>query len=830
MSSRINNNNKNRRRNHKKKLTPYEPSAAELKQVWKQREITGMDDSLDKMNQLLNKFTAEDEDLLSSPEVSPVRNNNNKTKEFRDWSAASVFDDDNNSQTQKSPPLLQSTQSPFQPYVPKNNQNSKTIPSFINSSSTSVKQNKKNNNNKYKIPEIPKFDRKPSAVSSSKSKNRNNNNNLDQFSPKQLQRTMNKRIGKDIPEQVIRRAIKDILHRNSRDVTVRSLRLQLQIALGADFTGCDKLISKLVDEINGVRNGTDDNFLKELQALKKARDAKQAKQATLKKTKIQNEKKQEEQKTIEEEEKIPSTPPKIEQKISSSLPININKKKKKTMKTSMPDFEMRRKLGLLTNSEKQKLKECSAIMMQSLARMFLAKIELQKRKELKLLNIRANKLRKNNAAAIKIQSHARARLQRKKYFQDQEKRRRKILLEQQQKKASLILQKHSRGFIQRKRFKMNQNMKINAITMFQKIARGYKARKQYNNIKQERFKAVEKIQAHARKRIQQQQFQKTKKSAIIIESKIRAAKQYQQFKNMKQSTKTIQTSFRKYLSRKQRKEEEERNKQQEALFLLQQEEEKKRQKLAAIQIQKNLRGMKRKKQYNLEKKSIVTLQKNVRGHLNRKQHKKRVEKKKKMEKVINDINNNAAVVLQKRTRGFLQRQKQSKKETNVTISNKSPPGLMKVNTQTDDVDNINQIKEAGRGIDLPKVRTAGFAHVKRFRDSSKLPELPVSSNASSNIPVRVPTISAGSNSVSLPNLRSNNGVVNPNWGRGNVRRVGGGTVGSKSNRIRSLNSRKKIQTKAQLRTNKGNGIGEKGQQPKWGNNFGIRNQYGLYKS
>ena len=38
---------------------------------------------------------------------------------------------------------------------------------------------------------------------------------------------MNKRIGKDIPEQVIRRAIKDILHRNSRDVTVRSLRLQL---------------------------------------------------------------------------------------------------------------------------------------------------------------------------------------------------------------------------------------------------------------------------------------------------------------------------------------------------------------------------------------------------------------------------------------------------------------------------------------------------------------------------------------------------------------------------------------------------------------------------
>ena len=73
---------------------------------------------------------------------------------------------------------------------------------------------------------------------------------------------------------MVRRAIKDILHRNSRDVTVRSLRLQLQIALGADFTGCDNIISRLVDEINGVRNGTDDAFLKELKALKKAREAK----------------------------------------------------------------------------------------------------------------------------------------------------------------------------------------------------------------------------------------------------------------------------------------------------------------------------------------------------------------------------------------------------------------------------------------------------------------------------------------------------------------------------------------------------------------------------
>ena len=40
-----------------------------------------MDDSLNKMNQLLNKFTAEDS-IYYHPQVSPVRNNN-KTK-FRD--------------------------------------------------------------------------------------------------------------------------------------------------------------------------------------------------------------------------------------------------------------------------------------------------------------------------------------------------------------------------------------------------------------------------------------------------------------------------------------------------------------------------------------------------------------------------------------------------------------------------------------------------------------------------------------------------------------------------------------------------------------------------
>ena len=79
------------------------------------------------------------------------------------------------------------------------------------------------------------------------------------------------------------------------------------------------------------------------------------------------------------------------------------------------------------------------------------------------------------------------------------------------------------------------------------------------------------------------------------------------------------------------------------------------------------------------------------------------------------------------------------------------------------VRHIEQIKEAGRGFDLPKVRTAGFAHVKRFRDSNRLPNV-LGASEKSKVPVRAPIVSAGSNSVSLPNLRPANNLVNPNWG------------------------------------------------------------------
>eukprot|EP00944_MAST-04C_sp_MAST-4C-sp1_P014997 g14997.t1 len=465
-----------------RKRDRYEPSAAELKDAWDSRNVLGVDGSVEKMNELLNKFA---EDELSSPEVSPMRYGSQgsgvkmrKRKEYRDWSAASVFDAHGTDEMQKSPPLLQSAQSPFQPYVPRNSQ-----------------QQPARRNDKYKVPDIPKFHQRKSSTKQSI-----NANSLEKFSPKQLQRTLNMRAGKDIPEQVVRRAIKDILHRNSRDVTVRSLRLQLQIALGADFTGCDNIISRLVDEINGVRNGTDDAFLKELKALKKAREAKKLESSeskvTFEKKPQPSAKHVENQETLKhvENQNTPYVHKNIDPKqSSSSRELDMKSRKATTPKitTSMPDFEMRRKLGLLTNSEKQRLKEQAAIVIQCLGRIFLAKCEINKRKQLKMLQQRARKLRREKAA-IAIQSSIRGKLQRMKYLECLNMKREHEI---KRRKACLVLQKYYRGRLGREYFKLHKLKLTQAAQSVQSGIRGHLARRAYRVKQQQRETAAVAIQA-----------------------------------------------------------------------------------------------------------------------------------------------------------------------------------------------------------------------------------------------------------------------------------------------------------------------------------------------
>ena len=120
--------------------------------------------------------------------------------------------------------------------------------------------------------------------------------------------------------------------------------------------------------------------------------------------------------------------------------------------TSMPDFEMRRKLGLLTNSEKQRLKEQAAIVIQCLGRIFLAKCEINKRKQLKMLQQRARKLRREKAA-IAIQSSIRGKLQRMKYLECLNMKREHEI---KRRKACLVLQKYYRGRLGREYFKLHK--------------------------------------------------------------------------------------------------------------------------------------------------------------------------------------------------------------------------------------------------------------------------------------------------------------------------------------------------------------------------------------
>ena len=333
--------------------------------------------------------------------------------------------------------------------------------------------------------------------------------------------------------------------------------------------------------------------------------------------------------------------------------------------------------------------------------------------------------------------------------------------------------------------------------------------------------------------MQSQHYKSCRKNAIKIQAYVRATTERRRFKIVEKSIFKIQTQYRAYLTRKRLQNERERKrfeaaaKQKEQKARLRAQKERN----AAVRIQKNIRGSKIKRQFSAEKKSAVMVQKTIRGHLGRK-----IIKRREMAKMISKINNDAAIVLQKRTRGYFQRKAylktRAKRDDLSTLESKASTNEGKRMSKV--VSHIEQIKEAGRGLDLPKVRTAGFAHVKRFRDSNRLPDL-LDASEKSKVPVRKPIVSAGSHAVSLPNLRPVNKVVNPNWGRGNVKLVGNSN-GKRTinNRIRSLNASNnniaKLQTKAQLRTKKSKAKREQGQQPKWGNNFGIRNQYGLYKS
>ena len=163
--------------------------------------------------------------------------------------------------------------------------------------------------------------------------------------------SMYRKKAQDIPKSEVKKMVHKIMHRNARDVTLRSLRLQLQNALEADFSGCDALLQELLDEYHGVGSSNEDDFLAELRRLKAQREA-----------------------------EMPAKP---------AMPAD----------NGDAGFAFRMSMGLLTNAEKQILKEKSAMHSQRLCRGFLARRQVAR--------IRHEK--QSEAAAILIQSSARRR-------------------------------------------------------------------------------------------------------------------------------------------------------------------------------------------------------------------------------------------------------------------------------------------------------------------------------------------------------------------------------------------------------------------------------------
>ncbi len=787
-----------------------EPTANELQKAWGSRNTSGVNAALEKVNKLLHTYEESDADV-SSPEVSPDKSRFNRVdkrqsstlrgnrKEFSDWSAASIFSD---GETQKKEQPQRFVQSPFKKFEPS------PIPSFEAKSKgklspPAVSRPRQNRG----LPVLPPAEQSSRSRPGKKTNNSNRSLGIS-------------RNGKDVPHGVIKKAIKEILHRNSRDVTIRSLRLQLQMALGADFSKCSDRISKIVDEINGVGSAKEDAFLKELLALKKAREKQQA-EAVVEKKSNQPEKKNNQPveaspaparekadrpKPVKEAARQAgssnsttaqrSAPTTMESTTRSSVSATL-RKKSNIGANALPDFQMRLALGLLTHSEKQQMQESAAVRIQCQVRRMLAKLEMKRQRELVALHKRANEIRRGNSATS-IQSQFRSSRERKKYLKKVRRANR----------SSATIQRLYRGWSCRRRLQENQTMKASAAVTIQRIARGLLSRKMTKAIEQQRDGAA-KIQKLVRGRQDRKRIRQYHRSATRLQCQFRSFQVQKQLQQKHTSAQKIQALARKHRERRRFAESKKQAvKIQGSIRGYRARIQLAREKSAALSIQRVLRGHKARKfaaglsdsrakvaQEELIKHSVTIVQRHVRGFQTR-QNKTRLVRQRAEE-------NRAATNMQRLYRGYSSRKEYIREKAKRKVSIRQRVPVVKQDGGAKKI-----IKAVGYDLP-PKVRTAGFDHVKRFREAEKFPKVQQPQLlsrermvSSMNNPVQ--------NNPSLPSLAKNN-LANPQWGRKN--RIG------RSGKIITRHSKKMV-AKQSAESDK----------PRWGNNFGIRNQYGLNKS
>eukprot|EP00505_MAST-04D_sp_SCG-Rhode-Island_P001138 Stramenopile-MAST_4_protein_1138 len=555
--------------------------------------------------------------------------------------------------------------------------------------------------------------------------------------------------GKNLPHSIVKKAVKEILHRNSRDVTVRSLRLQLQIALNADFSESGNLVEEIVNEINGTGSAKEDEFLKELMELKKAKrklvnsdPASQEKQAP--KIVPTSDSSSSLKKTTTKMEKLQEPSPNF---IKRDKPLSTGRKEGsvRTATTQSPnisEFDRRKTLGLLTYSEKQLLKEKSALVIQCLARCFLASQEVAKRREIILLSHRANRIRVESLAT-RIQCAARGYICRNEYSK----------IQQAARSSVVTLQRIGRGSLARRRFKILLASRHCAAKSIQRNMRFFLA-KRGTKIRSRRNVSALKIQRIFRGWRHRLKFQRYKYAIVSLQSGTRGfiARQFlneqdnASIRREKKAAISFQRFFRQRRSRQCR------------------ERKIKEQKIA---------------QDALEFYSSSVIQNFFRRYTKGKDHKKdllQTEAKNIPQKVTVPARGGNVIVVPIRNPKILASEKRG---------------------------GINCIqRKASVGFDTPKVRTAGFDHVKRFREMEKLPKLPSTTIQT----IAHPTSHSTYQSSSLPTLGQRR-ILNTQWGR---KKRGKGKISMKALRKQD----EKDQSK----------------QPKWGNNFGIRNQYGIYKA
>ena len=593
--------------------------------------------------------------------------------------------------------------------------------------------------------------------------------------------------GKNLPHSIVKKAVKEILHRNSRDVTVRSLRLQLQIALNADFSESGNLVEEIVNEINGTGSAKEDEFLKELMELKKAKrklvnsdPASQEKQAP--KIVPTSDSSSSLKKTTTKMEKLQEPSPNF---IKRDKPLSTGRKEGsvRTATTQSPnisEFDRRKTLGLLTYSEKQLLKEKSALVIQCLARCFLASQEVAKRREIILLSHRANRIRVESLAT-RIQCAARGYICRNEYSK----------IQQAARSSVVTLQRIGRGSLARRRFKILLASRHCAAKSIQRNMRFFLA-KRGTKIRSRRNVSALKIQRIFRGWRHRLKFQRYKYAIVSLQSGTRGFIARQFLNEQDDGAKKIQSFFRRSKCLKKIE----------------------KQNHCTVKMQSYARGYIARASIRRKKKAAISFQRFFRQRRSRQCR----ERKIKEQKIAQDaLEFYSSSVIQNFFRRYT-KGKDHKKDLLQTEA-KNIPQKVTVPARGGNVivvpirnpkilasekrGGINCIqRKASVGFDTPKVRTAGFDHVKRFREMEKLPKLPSTTIQT----IAHPTSHSTNQSSSLPTLGQRR-ILNTQWGR---KKRGKGKISMKALRKQD----KKDQSK----------------QPKWGNNFGIRNQYGIYKA